>query len=221
MARCYKCHDTGFTKTGERCDCKREIIESGEMDSLDFIPSKYFRVLLNISLINAVTPEYPADLMNLQDNILRALTLKRNHFLYAPPNSSKTVFVYSVLQQLYTYNVKIYPYLDLNELKLVLTMLDGNNKNIPYLRDTFVDPYTLFEVPVLFVKTPIRSDGGTYETLRTILDRRARRGIGTIIVSDIPWQAFTLRDRFKYISSLVGSGEYKTIYLREYARIEV
>lgn len=221
MAKCYKCYDTGFLKSGERCDCKKEVIEANDMDSLDFIPNKYYKVLLNPSLINAVTPEYPDELINLQENILRAMVLKRNHFLYAPPNSSKTVFVYSVLQQLYVYNVNIYPYLDLNELKLVLSMLDSNSKDIPYLRDTFVDPYTLFEVPVLFVKTPIRSDGGTYETLRTILDRRARRGLGTIIVSDIPWQAFILRDRFRYISSLVGSGDYKTIYLREYARIEV
>lgn len=220
---CPKCGDTGRTKSGERCDCKKaaEKISFDVIGNIDFIPASYTGVLLEQNLINNVTEDYAVDLMSLHDSIVHSTGLKKNHFLYAPMNSSKTIFAYSVMQHLHRFGMEIYPYLDVNELRLVMAKLDSNAKTIPYFDSTTVDPFRLYDVPVLFVKTPIRPDINTYETLHTIIDRRARRGRGTLIISDIPWEVFTVRDRYNYLKGLVGNGEHKTILLREYARREV
>ena len=64
-------------------------------------------------------------------------------------------------------------------------------------------------------------DVSTYETLSKLMDRRLRRGLGTCIISDVPWIAFTYQDRFKVIRNLEGNGTFKSINVMEYAKREV
>lgn len=214
--RCVKCGGTGYMADGSPCDCKTEVAPVIDFQTNNFIPKRYLGVSLSEVLIKPVTRDYPKDLIDLQKEILSIDRIFINQFIYAPAQSSKSIFVYSTLQKLNERGVDIYPYLDIDELRRVMFDIDNGDKPV-YLRKYDVEPFILYETPVLFVKAPLRPVQATFETLATIIDRRVRRGLGTIIISNTPWKVFTFNDQFNYVRVLCGNGTYNSIKVVEYS----
>jgi hypothetical protein len=218
---CPKCGNTGFTKDGLVCSCKRLTVQTADQKPLLFVPKAFKGVTLDSTLIKPVTLNYPKELTRFHDSILNAGALTRNFYLYAPHGSSKTIFTFSILQQLHAVDIPIYPYLDIDELKIIIRNLDMGSTDIPGFDKYEINPYSLYDVPVLITKVPVRPSYLTFETLATLIDRRGRRGKGTIIISDYPWEYFTARDKVGHVKWMKGDGTYTSISVREYCRKEV
>lgn len=218
---CPKCGGTGLTKNGNVCGCKKVSKENVDAKPLYCVPKAFRGVTLNESLIKAVTYNYPAELTRLHDSVLNSGALTKNFFLYAPHGSSKTIFTFSILQQLHLMDIPVYPYRDLDELKIVIRTLDSGSRDIPGFSENDIDPYILYEVPVLITKVPVRPTYSTFESLATLIDRRGRRGKGTIIISDYPWEYFISKDKYGTVKWMKGDGTYTSISVREYCRKEM
>jgi len=214
---CKKCGNTGEDLNGNPCDCQSLALKARQINSV-FVPTEYIGITFDKTQVTPVTEYYASDLESLYHSIVANGKITMSQYIASPPQHSKTLFVYSILQALSSKSIPIFPYLDIDEIARIIFDID-RDKASPYLKHLSVDPTTLYEVPVLFVKVPLRITPLTHEALYTIIDRRKRRGLGTIATSYVPWNEFVRKDFKNTIKSLSGNGQFNSIKIRNYFNV--
>lgn len=142
--------------------------------------------------------------LNVMDKVLSILSKgslpKLSLYISAPSGFGKMTFVYNALQVAKNCGLTVAPYIDLLEAKMLIEACEDYKKPQDIIKDLGFRDTVLYKSDVCFIKVPPTIDSVmNIQTLLKIMDRRARRGLATIIIS---------RYSFKYFTSYDYSNEF-------------
>lgn len=111
----------------------------------------------------------------------RGLLSRQSAIIIAPAGFSKMIFAYSCMQRAVDNGFTVAPLLDTVEIKRVLT-LAGDNPSYRVSKTINYDEYIMSDVLFATV-TKLAAREWAFETIQELIDRRARKGLSTFIVS--------------------------------------
>lgn len=203
------CEVCGAGSAKEKIVMKQEVM----METAEklFIPNHYVNKVFDAQKVREQHPSlsgtkelenYLSMLSLITDQLNNKYTQLSSLFISAPPGFGKEHFAYSLLQIAVTNGMTVFPYLDLGEVNRLVSAYERNNtKDITKdIKFTDVDLYT---AKVCVLKVPHSDNFESYKTALKIIDRRARRGLSTIILSRYNFKFFTSYDTFGEMKSLV------------------
>lgn len=211
-AYCTKCGNNFLLEDGTPCDCRSNghTVELPNTNVIDFIPPQYIGMYYDSGLVK--NDKQFADYLNLlRQELVINKRFDRNIYIGANGGSSKQVFAYTILQELALQNIPVFPILDLKELTRYIKFYDEGR---PIKTD--YDFELMYNAPVLFMKVVGFQSNANLDALALTIDRRVRRGFGTIILSSMPWKLFIRFDEYNIIRSKVGEGTFNTIMIKEW-----
>ena len=197
MEVCPICGGTGITPDYEICSCQRVNSEEVNDTNLGFeIPECYKLKFDGLLMSEPYNKKYGEEMNNIYREYCSQPSL--NYFIHFPPNTGKTVFMYSLLANASNSLTRFKPS-SLKELEPELK--SGNDISdivssdilIIYLEDVF----------------PIY----TQQVISTVLSERIRRNKKTLILSNTSWEVLT--KRFPGLNSYKGDGNFKTFKVLE------
>lgn len=138
------------------------------------------------------------------DNIFRQGGIPdKSVYIIAPSGYSKTIFAYSCMQYALANDYTVAPLIDTIELKRLL-ILSSENLNYKLYGKFLYDDYITNEVVFITVThTYYRYDA--YSALEELLNRRARLGLSTFILSRYSLETLYKWDKFNTLDSLKNS----------------
>lgn len=203
------CEVCGSGSAKETIVMKKEVmLETAEEL---FIPNHYVNKVFDAQKVREQHPSlsgtkelegYLQMLTMITDQLNNKSTQLSSLFISAPAGFGKDHFAYSLLQIAVTNEMTVFPYLDLGEVNRLISAYERNNtKDIRKdIRYTDIDLYT---AKVCVLKVPHSDNLESYKTALKVIDRRARRGLSTIILSRYNFNFFTSYDKFGETKSLV------------------
>lgn len=124
-------------------------------------------------------------------------------YVIAPPGYSKTVFAYSCMQYALANGYSVAPLIDTIELKRLLVLASEKLDYKLYSRFTYDDYMTSDVVFVTVTHTYYRYDA--YSVLDELINRRARMGLATFIISRYTLKTLYKWDKYNSLDSLKNS----------------
>jgi hypothetical protein len=125
----------------------------------------------------------------------------KNIIICSPHHTGKTIFAYSCIQALFRKNIRVYPFRDIDEIS-------GDMRD--FSSDIYLAPY-------LFVKIPASFTTETLVNSVTLIDRRVRRGLSTILFFSGHWSRFSHYNGYNPLSAIRGDGSYTTLDVRDFS----
>lgn len=179
---CEYCGDTGIKLSGEECECMRvPDIKVQNSLSIEWFPKNYLDIDFN--KIMCPNKKLADTLLDLRSAILDLKYITKNFWIQSESKTGKTVFSYDLIKSLFEQGVPVFPLVDLMELDNIIDCIHKNISSI-YIPDE-VNIIDIYKVPVLILKYSIDKKYEAYNALHTLIDRRTRRGLGTIIISSV------------------------------------
>lgn len=124
----------------------------------------------------------------------------KSAFIIAPAGYSKMVFTYSCIQHALDHGLTVAPVLDTLELKRLLTLAAENPNHVMYGGINY-DQYVMADVCFVTV-TKLPAKAWAFEVVQELIDKRARKGLGTIVLS---------RYDLSEISAMDSSNQFEAI----------
>ena len=134
----------------------------------------------------------------------------KSAIIIAPASFSKMTFAFSCMQYALDAGMSVAPLLDTIELKRLLVLAAENPSYRLFGKITY-DAYIMSDVCFVTV-TKLKQREYAFETIQEIIDRRTRKGLGTIILSRFGLSEISRRDygsQFEAITSPIVSDNYK------------
>lgn len=213
MSYCIYCGNEGILpKSGDPCPhCKSSVKVENEVDLTCLeIPVAYRGATFNSELLpTGFDIRYGVYLNKLFGEITMLRPMSVNIFISSPAQSGKTVFAYSCMETLFRKKAEVFPLFDVSELECIIRDTDKGRKSI-YLNED-IKITSLYESPFLFVRVPDKLEYSTPETIALIVDRRVRRGVSTIFLSNRGWTDLVSADKTGLLKGMAGDGSFKSI----------
>jgi len=203
---CKKCWGRGKvynrdTRKVEDCECVRKKLSMQSQSSTDLletsniiIPIQYKGVIFNKNLISNYNNSSYGIFVNTMEEVYSEIIarkiIKYSLFIYAEPNNGKSSWVYACMQECINGGMSTYNYKDTSEMGRLLTIPE--------------EEQIISSVDYLFCKVKVA--GVTKHDLDTIcllLDKRAREGKPTIIVSRFSKANLLSIDPHSYLRDLI------------------
>ena len=184
---------------------------------LDFaeIPAAYRGILFDRKKIEREHPEaaqradyikYLDVLSDIYAGIADGRKLARSYFISAPQGNGKLSWVYSCIQLAMTKGFTVVPYLDSYQYDLLFKHFRYNvepKKGMASIDSFFTVDYCFIK-PIVGVLT-----NRDLQLIKTLVDARARNGLGTIVVSRFPYHYIlqaeqTMKDCITFDSGYEG-----------------
>lgn len=210
MSGCLKCGDTGSmpiidpdgTIHSEPCTCGAGL--EVRLPSMLSVPTQYQGVKFDKSLVRKDLDESYGRYL---DKLLKMCTtdlgnFHKNILICSPPNSSKTVFAYTVYGMLYPQGVHVPEIMDLMEAREVLLNYYGVDRDVQSLLST---------AKIAFIKVPQDLPPKFAETMSTIIERRVRQNASTIFLTSCSVDDIMAQDKFNKFKALKGDGSYNSL----------
>lgn len=199
---CFVCGNAGFPD--KDCpSCGREAkIKSMNLDFRDdaekyvtqagmqVIPDHYKGVIWSGEVLKSTKSDLENDL-NFQSFVqglesinavfAKGLLSRQSAIIIAPAGFSKMTFAFSCMQRAVDNGFTVAPLLDTVEIKRLLT-LAGDNPNYKACKSINYDEYIVADVLFATV-TKLAAREWAFETIQELIDRRARKGLSTFIIS--------------------------------------
>lgn len=202
MQICYKCGGKGTLGGCPVCnkEKEKETIEFTENTDVEkvikrarflMIPENYLGLewskdtiqsVKSIFKSNAYANAFFNSLEKIHNSYKNGMLYSKSVYLYSPPNSSKDIFVYSCMQFASKNGYSVAPYLDTVDAKRLVHLSAINPSYKLYNRYNY-DHY--INSDVMFLKVPSNEFlEYSYDTLKFIVEKRARIGLCTIMISN-------------------------------------
>lgn len=189
----------------KRDDANEFVTKAG----MQVVPDHYKGVIWNAETLRSTKPEKEKDLtfqrfvegLDAVNNVFAKGVLSRQSaMIIAPAGFSKVTLAYSCMQRAVDNGFSVAPLLDTVEIKRILT-LAGENPNYKFGGKLSYDDYVYADVLFATVtKLPARE--WAYEVIQELIDRRARVGLSTFILSRYDLSEITKRDYANQFSSI-------------------
>lgn len=207
---CNLCKDTGYRLDGSKvskCTCvmgtKGVILDEETIDeiTIDIIPEEYRGIIfepdkikndprIEMYIKNDPMFDYYIDsITEIYNKINVGEKLKYSVLITAPQGLGKAHFVYACMNAGIRGGLDVAPYLDCLEiydlLNLTSDMRYGNKRR---QNEAFEKLDKIYNSDVCFIKIPtgLTIQHNTTQTLKLVVDRRARKGLYTIVTSRFP-----------------------------------
>lgn len=134
----------------------------------------------------------------------------KSAIIIAPAGYSKMTFAYSCMQRAIDAGFSVAPMLDTSELKRLL-YLSSENPTYKLYNNINYDDYIMSDVCFITV-TKMATHEWAYNTIQEILDRRARKGLGTFVISRFSLAEISKRDlsnQFSVISTASSQDDFR------------
>lgn len=228
---CFVCGNQGFLdrdcpscgKPAKRKSFNLEDEKSAEKFvkkvSITDIPARYHGVIWDASILEESKADKKNDyafknfveqLEKINGVFAGGYLPAKSAIIIAPAGYSKMVFAYSCMQHAVSNGFSVGPILDTVELKRVLT-LAGDNPQYKLNGTLNYEDYVMADV--LFVTvTKLPAHEWAYQSIEELLDRRARKGLSTFILSRFTLGEISKKDysnQFSAIATAVSSDSMK------------
>lgn len=219
MSHCFTCGGNGFED--KVCpECRREpasfnIVQNNSEEFVRLagtidVPQQYMGIEWNKSILLKTHQDRMSDglFMKFADqlekihNIFASKKLPaKSAIIVAPPGYSKQTFAYSCMQFALTNGFTVAPLLDTVELKRML-ILSSENPKYKLYNSIDYDNYVLSDILFISVtKTYYKADA--YSVIEEIKDRRARKGLPTIVLSRHGIDSISEWDRSNHFKKMI------------------
>lgn len=221
---CFVCANKGFhDKVCPACgrepvrlsinlDKREDTEEYVKEVSVAGIPAMYQGVFWDAQTLIESKPDkkgdlsfdnYVKQLARINDAFSKKMLPQKSAIVIAPAGYSKMIFAYSCLQRALDNGFTVAPILDTVEIKRFLT-LAGDNPNYRLYNGISYEDYVMADVLFATVtKLPARE--WAYETIEELIDRRARKGLGTYIISRFSLLEICKKDWSNQFSAIATS----------------
>ena len=240
---CSRCRDTGYIVIDgivNKCpDCvlgtKGVLLDEDTINdiSIDIIPEIYRGILFDANKIkndariesniksDTMFDYYLDQITNIYDKINIGELLNYSVLIIAPQGLGKAHFVYSCMNAGIRNGLSVAPYYDCLEIYDFLNIVNDGRYKFKQKQNAVRDILdTIYTSDLCFIKMPtgLTIQVNSTQTLKLIVDRRARRGLGTIVTSRFPvsyiYKTEVNLDRF-IVTSNYGDAKY------DYSRLRV
>lgn len=231
MEHCFTCGGLGFTD--KICpECHREPRNNSlNLDMKDnvqelvtkingvMIPNKYHGVLWSKETLESYHQDkiakyneagyddllfqrYTAQLAKINDIFADGRIPHKSAIIIAPPGYSKMIFAYSCMQRALDAGFSVAPLLDTCEVKRLLILA---SENVRYKLNNFIgyDEYIMADIAFVTI-TKLHVHIEAYQIIQELLDRRARKGLSTFIISRFGIEEMSKADRANSFSSILN-----------------
>lgn len=220
---CFVCGNLGFNDkecpSCHRQPTKRSLNFEFNADNSDFvdkidsfgIPAVYRGVIWDSEILRHDKPDLANDFVfdrfikNLEKvNALfdKGLLSNKSAIIIAPASFSKMTFAYSCMQRAIDNGFSVAPLLDTVELKRLVYLASENPKYKLYKKIDY-DSYVMSDVCFITV-TKSQQKAWAYEIIQEILDLRARKGLGTFIISRYELSEISQQDHSNSFDALAA-----------------
>lgn len=208
---CVKCGNTGRTLEGTACECLTaptlERFNRGDMEYIE-VPQAYRGVQFDKNKLDpSLVGNLPDQMLKVYEQIKANVLTNYNCCICTPPNTGKTVLAYTCLTHLFKSGYKVFPLLDVMEIKSIFEAIERNRKPMLDVQE----PLNVLEAPIIFVRIHQAPSFEHFSLVNTIMDRRVRRGLSTIFLYGGAWEQLVFTDNSKLITSLKGDGSFKSL----------
>lgn len=207
MGYCPKCGNTGVKLDGTPCDCVLPTdTVYADLVGLE-LPEQYQGVRFVRTLVPTDCGEYYGAFLEECHKQITTLQLSnQNMCICSPPAHSKTIWVYSCLQNLFRQRVPVVPLYDVLELRRMMFDYDMGRSNSA----------DFYDVKYLFLKVPAEVTYQVRATMVTIIDRRVRKGNSTFFIYNGSWSSLIYGDEAGLLSGLQGDGSFSSIQVHNF-----
>lgn len=199
---CFCCGNKGFEDrvcpSCGRNPMKKSLNFEYNDDNTDFvskveyfgIPKMYQGVIWDADILrhdkqalknNFAFDRFVNNLDKINSVFAKGVLTGKSAIIIAPASFSKMVFAYSCMQRAIDSGFSVAPLLDTVELKRLIYLASENPKYKLYKKINY-DEYVLSDVCFITV-TKLQQRAWAYETIQEVLDLRARKGLGTFVLS--------------------------------------
>lgn len=228
---CFVCGNHGFpdkdctscgreaTNTSLNLDRRDDVDSFVTNISANGIPDAYKGVVWSSEFLKNTKPGKERD-YNFQkfvsglervNNVFANGTLSRKSaIIIAPAGYSKMTFAYSCMQRAIDNGYSVAPLLDTVEIKRLL-VLAAENPNYRLYGEVLYDEYVMSDVLFATV-TKMKQREWAYETIQELIDRRARKGLATFIMSRYNLAEISKKDyanQFSAIATPYSGDDFK------------
>lgn len=211
---CADCANQGIDLNGRPCHCRVNVKSFYDRVDCLAIPEQYRNIPFNRNLIpNDISDAYGRYLEKTFEDIVMQKLRHCNIALCSPVNHGKTIWAYSILENLFKLGVPVFPIFDILEIKRILLDMDFNRQQF-YEVDK---PELLITVPYLFCKVPRIPTWEVYDMIGVLIDRRVRRDNSTILLYEGSWNDLVFGDKKGLLTGLIGDGTYGTLNVQSYS----
>ena len=208
---CLLCGGTRILTNGLPCpDCSKELLK--EHLYVDGIPVQYQgKAFERDFLPNELAKSAYADFM---EKLFLEITsnisvFQKNYLIISRPNSGKTVWAYSLYSQLSSKGYRIPLLRDIEEVKSIMSYQGSMDE---------ADLYN--NARCVIIKIPSGTTPWSFETLRSIVERRVRNNGFTLFLYSGTLQELERADRNNILRDIKGTGAFNTILIKDYGRKE-
>ncbi|MER2114279.1 MAG: hypothetical protein ABS904_00820 [Solibacillus isronensis] len=204
------CEICGAGKSIEKIDYFR-LENEGVLEKL-YIPEDFTRdtydknVLLQAKEHLKDNPSFVGFLEKL-DRLMtfvgRGGKLESSLFISAPSGFGKEHFVYTLLCIALEKGMTVFPYIDLAEAESLITSYESGSPKDDIRQAIQFTDLEMYEADLCILKVQHSNNGHAYKTALNIIDKRARRGKSTVIVSRYNIRYFAMLDNFKEIEGII------------------
>lgn len=125
-------------------------------------------------------------------------------YIHAPSGFGKETFAYTLLQVGMLAGLTVFPYLDLSEVSRLITAYESGNRKDDIVKSIGYSDVDLYTAELCVLKVPHFDSLNSYKVMLAVIDRRARRGLPTIILSRYSYKYFTSFDTYKEVDGILG-----------------
>lgn len=222
MKHCFTCNNDGFDdKVCPECGRQPGALNLQTLDNIDKfivksgkikIPDEYMGIEWNKGLLLQAHPElsnnklfieYVDALDRLHSVFAGGNLLAKSVLICSPSMYSKTTLAYSCMQFGLKHGFRVAELLDTIEVKRLMVLASENTK---YRLYNYIDYDTYLMSDILFItvtKTEYRTEA--YSVIMEIMDRRSRKGLNTIIISDFDLTTISEKDKLGYFRKMFKS----------------
>lgn len=179
------------------------------------VPPKYRGIIWDPEILRHDKPELVNDtsfarfvngLEAVNASFNSGLLSSKSAIIIAPAGFSKMILMYSCIQRALDKGFTVAPVLDTVELKRLIFLASENPKYRLYKQIDF-DDYVTSDVCFVTV-TKSQQRAWAYEIIQEILDLRARKGLGTFIISRYNLSEISQQDRSNSFDALASVDTY-------------
>lgn len=183
------------------------------------IPVNYQGIIWNKDILIHDKPElerdfafkkFANDLEKVSNLFESGLLTNKSAIIIAPAGFSKMTFAYSCMQRALDKKFSVAPFLDTIELKRLLYLASENPKYSLYRKINY-DDYISSDICFVTVAKS-QQHAWAYDIIQELLDLRARRGLGTFILSRFDLNEISQADKsnsFDALASVNTHDDYK------------
>lgn len=206
MNSCLKCGGTGRLVNGDICpDCGRQSTAR----PIAGIPIQYQGVRFDASHFqNSSLRGYGQFMEELLNTILNDYAYyQKNCLICSKPGSGKTIWAYTLYQELYGKGCVIPPLRDVAEVRDIMNSYSNRDEANLYSTARCV-----------IIKIPRDLQPWLFDTISMIIERRVRYSGFTILLYGGSYNDLEYADKYGRLKEIVGNGSFNTIKVYDYGK---